>query len=249
MEPKLRPRLSREGKAERTSGGWRLTIPAGSKSSYRLAQLDDQVGLPRRAYRWTPPVSILLRARISEQNPPGTWGLGFWNDPFGFSCGPGDTLLRFPALPRAIWFFGSSPKNYLSFRDDLAAHGLVSQVFSSPDFSTSLIAAALLLPVARRASRKIMRGIVSEASAVVDVDPRDWHDYRVDWGMDKTTFWVDHHQLLRSTLSPSPPLGLVIWIDNQYAAFDPKGRIRWGLEASPRELWMEIASLDIDQGA
>jgi hypothetical protein len=37
---------------------------------------------------------------------------------------------------------------------------------------------------------------------------------------------------------------LVIWIDNQYAAFTPQGQVRFGLEATP-PAWLEIRGLRI----
>lgn len=248
MKPRLRRKVSRDGSVQKSSTGWRLAIPRGDNRSYRLAQLDDHAGLPRSAYPWGPPATLSLRARISERMPPGTWGFGFWNDPYGFSCGPGDTFLRLPALPRAAWFFGSSPKNYLSFDDDKPAHGFLAQIFSSPRINGSLVPAALALPMAPRASRRLIRQIIHEDSATVDLDLRQWHDYRLDWRVNGSEFWVDELLVMRSVLSPTPPLGLVIWVDNQYAAFDPSGRIRWGVEANPHEVWMEIASLDIARG-
>ena len=45
-------------------------------------------------------------------------------------------------------------------------------------------------------------------------------------------------------LAPKGPLGLVIWLDNQYAAWQPDGRLRYGtLEAGPA--WIEIRDLRI----
>jgi hypothetical protein len=39
-------------------------------------------------------------------------------------------------------------------------------------------------------------------------------------------------------------LGLVIWIDNQYAAFTPDGRLASGL-LEGKEEWLEIEGLEI----
>jgi len=45
-------------------------------------------------------------------------------------------------------------------------------------------------------------------------------------------------------VSPRPPLGLVIWIDNQYAAFTPDGKIGFGVLAND-EAWLEIKELEL----
>ena len=61
--------------------------------------------------------SLSLSARVSSDSIPGTWGFGLWNHPFGLSIGFGGSPWRLPALPNAVWFFGASEENYLSFRD------------------------------------------------------------------------------------------------------------------------------------
>lgn len=245
--PVLRPRLSRDGRLEGTLRGWRFSIPPGSAGSYRLSQLDDQAGRARRDYPWRPPQTLSLRARSSMVSGPGTWGFGFWNDPYGFSLGPGELLPRLPTLPQAAWFFAASPACYLSFRDDKPYAGFYAQVFSSGRFGPKLLQAALVLPVAPRTTRRIVRDLVAEDGAAAGVDPRDWHTYVIDWAATGCTFQVDSRTILEAAISPKGPLGLVVWIDNQYAAFDPGGHIRWGVEATEQEQWLEIQDLTLDQ--
>jgi hypothetical protein len=36
-----------------------------------------------------------------------------------------------------------------------------------------------------------------------------------------------------------------MWIDNQFAGFDPQGRLTWGVESSPTESWLEIEDLTV----
>lgn len=242
----LKPRLSRDGTIVVTAAGWRLGIPAGGSGRYRLSQLDDQIGVPRRAYAWRPPLSVSLRARVSSRTTPGTWGFGLWNDPYGFSLGPGDTFLRLPGLPQTVWFFCASPKSYLSFRDDKPAHGFFAQVFRSPRFSMSLVPAGLALPFAPKTARRMLSRVVDEDSAAVRADPSQWHAYRIHWTTARAAFWVDSRLVLESSVSPSPPLGFVIWIDNQYAAFDPQGKLSWGMEENPEEAWLEVKDLRQD---
>jgi beta-glucanase (GH16 family) len=76
------------------------------------------------------------------------------------------------------------------------------------------------------------------------VDPTQWHRYRLDWSLKRVSFEVDDVQVFESALSPNPPLGLVIWIDNQYAAFTPEGKIAMGV-LEGKEEWLEIKDLEI----
>ncbi len=245
----LQPRHSREARLITTGKGWRLGIPAGGPTRYRVSQLDDQRGLARHSYLWQPPLTLNLLARVSSVSPPGTWGFGFWNDPYGFSFGPGDKFLRLPALPQAAWFFAASPRNYLSFRDDRPANGFLAQTFRSPRFHPSLIGAALAFPFAPTTTRKLLRQFIAEDAATVQVDPTQWHAYRLIWSDARCVFSVDGAVVLRTAITPTAPLGLVIWIDNQYAAFDPNGTLRWGMEENLDEIWLEIESLQLEAGS
>ena len=115
---KLIPRHSPGASVEEFSSGgkYRLVIPAGSATQYRLAQLDDYAKIPRSRFPLRFPLTLNLSARVSSEFIPGTWGFGFWNDPFGLSLGFGGNPFRLPALPNAAWFFGASEESYLSFR-------------------------------------------------------------------------------------------------------------------------------------
>ena len=242
----LKPRLSSDGTLESTEHGWKLSIPAGSAMRYRLAQLDDHLGLARSRYPYRPPVHMQLAARVSVAAHSGTWGFGLWNDPYGFSFGPGTGFIRLPALPNAVWFFYSSPISHLSFRDDMPANGFLAQVFSSPKFDPRLIRAALTFLFARRAARRLLARIISEDSAQLAggatsaLDVSAWHSYALDWTEDGTRFIVDDTCVLRTELSPRGPLGIVIWIDNQHAGYTPQGKVTMGLERNPEPAWMEI---------
>ncbi len=245
----LKPRLSRDGRLEATQRGWRLSISAGGARSYRLSQLDDQAGRPRGAYPWHPPLTLKLRARVAAASAPGTWGFGLWNDPYGFSWGPGERFPRLPALPQAAWFFAASPRCYLSFRDDKPARGFYAQVFNSQGFRPQLLKAAISLPLSPKTSRRILRNLILEDGAPIRIDPCEWHSYVIEWNASQSRFFVDGGSVLATPISPRAPLGLVMWIDNQYAAFDPQGKIRWGMEANPNTEWLEVEDLTLDAPA
>ena len=73
----------------------------------------------------------------------------------------------------------------------------------------------------------------------------EWHRYRLEWREERVVFEVDEAQVLESSVSPKPPLGLVIWIDNQYAAFTPEGKIGFGVLENPEPAWLEIKDIEI----
>ncbi len=229
---------------------WRLTIPAGPAGRYRLAQIDNYHMSKRRDFPHSPPLSIKLEARTSGSNLPGTWGFGLWNDPFAMGRLVGKDL-RLPALPNTSWFFYASPENYLSLRDEIPPNGYFAGVFRSRLLPGWLVApgilamALALAPTGAGMLRSLGRKILHQAGAACRVNPQDWHEYHLQWLTDGVQFWVDGERLLITELSPQAPLGLVIWIDNQYAALPPGGRLRYGMLANPEPAWIEVRGLEI----
>jgi len=232
----------------RGSGIYRLEIPAGPAGRYRLAQLDDSAGLNRKSFPWQPPLVLRLRARASQPSIPGTWGFGLWNDPFGLSLGFGGGN-RIPVLPQAAWFFFASPPNYLSLQDDLPAQGGMAATFHSRPLPAPLVALGipalplLALPATARRLRQLGRRFIRQAAASLSISGTEWHTYEIDWGAESTSFCVDGESVLDTPIIPSQPLGLVIWVDNQYAAWPPDGRLRFGTLANPAPAWIEVSEI------
>jgi hypothetical protein len=225
---------------------WRLSIPPGPAGVYRLAELDDYTRLTRRAFPWNPPFELSLRARASAASIPGTWGFGLWNDPFGSGLLSRAGGARLPALPQAAWFFFASPSNYLSFRDDLPAQGALAATFRSVSLPPALLAlglpayALMAIPAVARLLRRFARRYVQQDATALQLDPTEWHIYRMEWRQGSVHFQVDEQPVLQMEVAPMSPLGLVIWIDNQYAAFPPDGRLRYGTLATAAETWIEV---------
>jgi hypothetical protein len=234
-----------------TGEAYRLSIPAGKADKYRLAQIYDYAQKPRAQFALRPPLRLSLSARTSSESIPGTWGFGLWNDPFGLSLGFGGNPWRLPALPNAAWFFGASKENYLSFREAgrenpaPTANGFWAQVFRAPKFHPLLIPAGLALPFSRKTTRRLLGRVIGEEGIALNVDVTQWHRYSLDWREERVAFEVDDVQVLESLVSPRPPLGLVIWIDNQYAAFTPEGKIGFGVLENPEPAWLEIKDIDL----
>ncbi len=232
---------------------WRLSLPAGPERVYRWAQLDDYMHLRRREFRWRAPVRLELRARVSAPpEAPGTWGFGFWNDPFTASFGLGGMGRRLPALPNTAWFFYASPPNYLSLRDDLPASGLLAATFRSPLVPAPFLAPAglalpfLLWPPAARLVRRLASRAIRQSAACLDADPAAWHTYGLQIAENRAVFETDGAVVLDTELTPLGPLGFVLWIDNQYAAFTPQGRLSFGMLPNPTAAWLEVEGIRVD---
>jgi len=189
---------------------------------------------------------LSLRARTSAFPLSGTWGFGLWNDPFGMSLGFGGNKFRLPTLPNAAWFFGASKENYLSFQYDYPANGFIAQSFRSPKFHPYLILAGLAFPFRKIQTRRYLSEVIVEDSCALSVDPTQWHDYKLEWNQERVIWYVDDNKIFESSVSPKPPLGLVIWIDNQFASFTPDGKLSFGVLEN-QESWLEIADLELNK--
>ncbi len=221
-------------------------IEAGPASRYRLAQMDDYSRLPRGDLLYRPPVSLTMKARVSDRSLPGTWGFGFWNDPFALGMGIRGSGIRLPALPQAAWFFFGSPKNDLSFQSTTPANGLMASVFASRPVPPAVLTLGLpLLPLllTRNTARQVRRAaarFIHDEYAILNHDATQWHSYRLDWLTGSVVFSVNGQVVYTSMVSPRPPLGLVIWIDNQFAAFSTGGSVHFGTQENPAPAVLEI---------
>lgn len=251
----LRARLAGGGSVVTLAGGgWRLGVPAGPSGTYRLAQVDDYAGLPRRRFPWRPPLRLRLRARVSTSAAAGTWGFGLWNDPFAVGLGIGGGQARLPTLPNCAWFFHASPPNHLAFRDGHPAHGFLAATFSANPTLPSLVSVGLAAVPALvsgwggRLLRSRLRRYVAEDAAAVTVHVVDWHEYAMVWRGDICTFSVDGSPVLETAVSPRGPLACVLWIDNQYAALPPSGRLRFGSLVTEEPVSLELADIAVQTG-
>jgi hypothetical protein len=250
MEINLLPRFSRHSSVERLPKGWKLMIPSGESGTYRLAQLDDYARLPRALFCHAPPVTLNLTARASSANLPGTWGFGFWNDPLSFSLGFGNSSARLPVLPNTAWFFHASSQNWLSIHEGLPGNGFFAGTFRSPRYLSIL--SALMLPVipwmavrlVSRFFRKWAGKLVHQDSTAIQVDVTERHRYSIQWLRETCLFKIDGETILCTSTSPMPPLGLVLWIDNQFAAWSQDGKVRFGT-LSNLPAWLEIVDLEM----
>jgi hypothetical protein len=228
-----------------------LSIPACSEQKYAWAQLDDYRQKSRSQFVWQAPVSISLHARCSNAQHLGTWGFGLWNDPFSANIGIGGTARRLPALPNCTWFFYASNPNHLEIYDHYPAQGFLAATFSAPLIPPPLLlpalpfAALLALPFTSRLLRKFLRRFIKQDAALITIDPTSCHKYKIDWLPEQVKFFVDDNLFYQTDCSPRGPLGLVLWVDNQFAAYPKSGRLRFGTLKNEVKTELEIYDLSI----
>lgn len=232
--------------------GWHLGIPVGERGKYRLAQLDDYANRSREDFLWYPPLTATFMARASNEDIPGTWGVGLWNDPFSLSLGLGGGGRRFPALPNTAWFFHASPDNYLSFQNNKPAQGFLAQTFQSPSVPPGLLALAapllplLTLPWIAKRVRPLLGSIIKDDSASIKLDVTQWHQYRLRLKQSHVSFIIDKKVIFQTKVVPKNPIGFVIWIDNQFASFPPSGKLDYGTMENSTPAWIEVKQIEID---
>jgi len=232
---------------------WRLSLSASKR--YADAQLDDYRRLARRDLPWSPPVRLSLSARTSTLCPSGTFGFGFWNDPFSFGFGARGAARRFPQAPQTAWFFYASPPSDMRLQHDVSGRGWKTATLRSRPLHPALLlpgaAGAFLgmqLPPLRRGLFALMRRFYHAEETLLHFDPSQWHSYVVDWRMDRVVFLMDGEIQAVSAEPPSSPLGLVIWIDNQFAVASTENGMRFGVVPIDEPQWLEVANLRIAQG-
>jgi hypothetical protein len=110
----------------------------------------------------------------------------------------------------------------------------------------------MALPFSRKATRRMLGRVIEEDG--IDLGrgerpftPTNWHGYRLDCREKRVSFEVDNVPVFESPVSPHAPLGVVIWIDNQFAAFTPEGRIGFGVLENPEPAWLEIKDVELNK--
>jgi len=225
-----------------------LTVPPTPKRAYADAQLDDYHGLPRRRFPDAPPARLVLRARASGPAPAGTLGFGFWNDPFALKGG----VL---AAPNTVWFFYASPPSDMALAEGVPGFGWKAATLNAGRPPTLLLAPAALAAIAltrvpglgRPVMNLARRAVQAHEAMLADLALTDWHEYEIEWQKDYALFRVDGVERLRSPAPPGGPLGLVIWIDNQFAIASRTGKFGFGLCEAQEEQWLEVEGLRVEK--
>ncbi len=242
------------GRLEWTGHSARFVNLNTTRQHVTNAQIDDYQGLPRRRYRWRPPLTMSVRARFSHPAAnaggqdclQGTAGFGFWNDPFMM------TGRYWPALPRAIWFFYASPPSDMRLDPRVPGWGWKAAMIDSSRWPFLLLLPLAPLAIPLMNVRSLYRRLWPVAQqalgireSLIKADITTWHTYTLEWGRHFARFTVDGAVIMQCNDSPRGPLGFVMWLDNQYMVFKPWGRFRYGWLGTPGEQWMEVEELKI----
>lgn len=240
------------GRLEELEGSaYRLLLPPIA-GGYANAQIDDYQGLSRSDFPHHPPIRIRLRARSSPA-PNGTLGFGLWNDPFGLSLGLAGATQKIPATPQALWFFYGSSPNDLTFISSLPGAGWRAASIRSPSIPGALFtpaaAAAYLvcrIPWFRKVLIPQMKSLVKAHEAVMYSSPAEWHDYRIEWEVDRARFYLDGERILDAPSPPTGPLGFVAWVDNQYAVVSAQKGIHFGTLRTDEPQWLSLSDIQLE---
>jgi hypothetical protein len=251
-DPALSPLEIGTGRVQFNESAVRFTLEPDPTSNghlcYSNAQLYDYANRPRAALPCTPPVRMTIRARFSHSADElrGTAGFGFWNQPIM----PGQKL---PRLPRNVWFFfGSRPSN-MAFAYGVPGFGWKAATLDTTRLPFLMLAPTaplgvllMRVPLLYKLLYPTAQWAIGAREMPVQVDMRDWHTYRIEWMPDLVNFYIGDVLLLRTQSAPRGPLGLVIWMDNQYAVVTPQGQLGFGLLPIEQTQWLEVSHCTVE---
>jgi len=238
-------RRSGNGAVALNDGGATFALPPNDGHTYCNAQMDDATPNRRDAPN-RPGARLSLRARFSHEAHAlrGTAGFGFWNDPFAMGGSRGW------AAPQVCWFFFASPRSNMAPVDGSAGCGWRAMVMDGSGFAFHALLPALPVAVllmrnrrARRLLAPVASGAMHAQEIPLPVAMTEWHDYTIDWRTDGVDLLADGRLLLHSSHSPTGPLSLVVWMDNQFLVATMDGHFASGAEAVPATQWMEVGGL------
>jgi hypothetical protein len=200
LSPPWKTFLRGSGSLDFTGSTLRLVTTDTAATQYTDAQIDDYQGLPRGDFLWRPPLQMTVRARFSHptEELKGTAGFGFWNDPFVM------TGWRWPALPRVIWFFYSSPPSNMKLDLHAPGHGWKAATLDAVrwPFFALLPTAPLAVPLMNigplyHTFWPIGQKAIQVSESLVPVEMTEWHTYVIDWQPKTARFTVDGQTILK----------------------------------------------------
>jgi hypothetical protein len=200
----------------------------------------------RADFTLKPPVRFSVTAWTSGELR-GTAGFGFWNHPFA----PGSRGVH---LPKAAWFFHSTPPNNMQLALDVPGYGWKAATFDATrwQFLALLPTAPIgfLLMRNQRLYKRLwpigQRALGVSEHLLNDELLSQPHDYQIEWLTESVTFYVDGARVHTTNRVPRAPLGFVAWIDTEYAIVTPQGKFGFGLLETTHNQSLFIQNLSIE---
>jgi hypothetical protein len=227
-----------KGRVIRQNDTVELRVDPTSKN-YSNAQIASYQ--KRADFAFRPPLRLSLSAWTTGHLH-GTAGFGFWNHPFA----PGSRNVH---LPKALWFFHSTPPNNMALALDVPGQGWKAATFDATrwQFLALLPTTPIGLPLMRiptlyRHLWPTGQRALGVSEKLLDADLlSQLHHYTIEWRPETVSFYVDGQQVHSTDHVPREPLGFVAWVDTQYAVVTPQGNFRFGtLETElPQSLFVQ----------
>ena len=77
------------------------------------------------------------------------------------------------------------------------------------------------------------------------MDATQWHTYHLVWNSGSVVFSMDNQVVYETVIAPRGPLGTVIWMDNQFAAWMPSGKMGMGTLSENQPGWLELEDINV----
>ncbi|MGE5138050.1 MAG: hypothetical protein ACM3JD_01200 [Rudaea sp.] len=230
---------------EHEPGIGRLVVDGAVAGELSDAEIDDHRTAPRWNLKWTPPLTMSVRARFSHQagQLSGTAGFGFWNDPF-------DWVGNVESPPNALWFFYASPHSDMAFIRGVRGSGWKAATLNGgrADRLTMALGNFIFrIPGMSKLVFRLAETRISAAEQVLELDMTEWHDYYLDWQPHLAVFSVDEQIVLRAPNPPTVPLGFVAWVDNNATTMGPGKDFEFKRIDIPARQWMELSRVHIEK--
>lgn len=224
---------------------WRLSLPSstGNTPVYHDAQISTYRTRPD--FKYQPGLRLQLKA-YAEGDLRGTAGFGFWNHPFV----PGERGFR---LPKALWFFFSSPPSNMQLAQGVGGAGWKAATFDATRWQfLALLPTAPLgfllmrIPTLYRRLWPIGQQALGVHEAMLDSALlSSEHIYTLEWTSEGVRFLVDDMLVLDAPVRIKGSLGFIAWVDNQYAVVTPQGHLGLGIVDVPASQALIVSDISI----
>jgi hypothetical protein len=238
------------GVVERLGSALRLSVqPTADRSAYHNAQITDYNPVQRR-FVLRPPLRVTVEACLSTpaDTVRGTAGFGLWNHTY-------DPTRRGFRLPQTAWFFFASADSNLALAQGVLGWGWKAAALDAGRWQARALLPLTPLAIPLMRIPPLYRRLYPLAQAVLGVGERaldaallaQMRRYEILWQRDGLRFSVDGETVFQADHAPRGPLGLIAWIDNQYAVVTPQGQFAFGVCPLAQPQAMTLQRLEVSE--